>query len=134
MAFLSKTAWNTLENVFFLLSIFTQRRIQNLVEHLWKGFVWKWLTAEGRKLFSQKAPSYMFEWVLNTPLSRISIEYRNIRKTAYIFFYPVHIWTNNDQIKCCILKSESHVPGNFCQVKMFPSLVWKNTLICLLGV
>ena len=32
------------------------------------------------------------------------------------------------------LKSDSHVSENFCQMKVFPSLVWKNTIICLFGV
>ena len=32
------------------------------------------------------------------------------------------------------LKSDSHVPENFCQIKIFPSHVRKNTMICLLGV
>ena len=30
-------------------------------------------------------------------------------------------------------KSDSHVSENFCQVKIFPSLVRNNTIICLLG-
>ena len=29
------------------------------------------------------------------------------------------------------LKSDSHVPGNFCQIKIFPSHLRKNTIICL---
>ena len=29
------------------------------------------------------------------------------------------------------LKSDSHVPEYFCQIKIFPSLVQKNTIICL---
>ena len=33
-----------------------------------------------------------------------------------------------------ILKSDSHVPENFCQIKKFPSLVQKNIIICLFGV
>ena len=33
-----------------------------------------------------------------------------------------------------MLKSDSHVPENFCQIKKFPSLVQKNTIICLFGV
>ena len=32
------------------------------------------------------------------------------------------------------LKSDSHVYGNFCQIKIFPNLVRKNTVICLFGV
>ena len=32
------------------------------------------------------------------------------------------------------LKSDSHVPENFCQIKIFPSHVRKNTIICLFGV
>ena len=32
------------------------------------------------------------------------------------------------------LKSDSHVSENFCQIKIFPSLVRKNTIICLFGV
>ena len=32
------------------------------------------------------------------------------------------------------LKSDSHVPENFCQIKIFPSLVQKNIIICFSGV
>ena len=32
------------------------------------------------------------------------------------------------------LKSDSHVSENFCQIKIFPSLVQKNTIICLFDV
>ena len=32
------------------------------------------------------------------------------------------------------LKSDSHVPENFCQIKIFPSHFRKNTMICLFGV
>ena len=32
------------------------------------------------------------------------------------------------------LKSDSHVPENFCHNKILPSLVRKNTIICLFGV
>ena len=31
------------------------------------------------------------------------------------------------------LKSDSHVPKNFSQIKIFPSYVRKNTIICLFG-
>ena len=31
------------------------------------------------------------------------------------------------------LKSDSHVPENFCQIKIFPSHFRKNTMICLSG-
>ena len=31
------------------------------------------------------------------------------------------------------LKSDSHVPKNFSQIKLFPSYVRKNTIICLFG-
>ena len=33
-----------------------------------------------------------------------------------------------------LLKSDSHIPENFCQIKIFPSHVWKNATICLFGV
>lgn len=33
-----------------------------------------------------------------------------------------------------ILKSNSHVAEDFCQVEFFPSFAWKNTNICLIGV
>ena len=33
-----------------------------------------------------------------------------------------------------ILKSDSHVPEHFCQIKIFPSHVRKSTIICLFGV
>ena len=32
------------------------------------------------------------------------------------------------------LKLDSHVSENFCQIKIFLSLVRKNTIICLFGV
>ena len=32
------------------------------------------------------------------------------------------------------LKLDSHVPENFCQIKIFPSHFRKNTMICLFGV
>ena len=32
------------------------------------------------------------------------------------------------------LNLDSHVPDNFCQIKIFPGLVWKYTIICLFGV
>ena len=32
------------------------------------------------------------------------------------------------------LKSDSHLPENFFQIKIFPSLVSKNTIICLFGI
>ena len=33
-----------------------------------------------------------------------------------------------------LLKSDSHVPENFCQIKICPSHVQKNAIICLFGV
>ena len=33
-----------------------------------------------------------------------------------------------------VLKSDTHVPENCCQIKIFPSLVQKNTIIFLFGV
>ena len=33
-----------------------------------------------------------------------------------------------------VLKSDSHIPENCCQIKIFRSLVQKNTIICLFGV
>ena len=33
-----------------------------------------------------------------------------------------------------LLKSDSHVPENFCQIKIFPSHVRKNTITYLFGV
>ena len=32
------------------------------------------------------------------------------------------------------LESDSHVPENFRQIKIFPIPVWKNTIICLFDV
>ena len=32
------------------------------------------------------------------------------------------------------LKSDSHVPENFCEIKIFPSLLWKKNFIYLFGV
>ena len=32
------------------------------------------------------------------------------------------------------LNSDSHIYEDFCQIKIFPSLVQKNTIICLSGV
>ena len=32
------------------------------------------------------------------------------------------------------LKSDSFVSENFCQIKIFPNLVRKNTIICLFGI
>ena len=32
------------------------------------------------------------------------------------------------------LKWDSHIQENFCQIEIFPSLVQKNTIICLFGV
>ena len=43
----------------------TQKRIQNPVEHLRWSFSRKQLMALSRQLFSQKAPSQIFNWVLN---------------------------------------------------------------------
>ena len=40
--------------------------------------------------------------------------------------------SNGLMIKC--LKSDSHVPENFCQIKVIPSGVQKNSIICLFGV
>ena len=48
-----------------------QRPIQNLFEHLKWSFLQKLLTAF--KLFSQKAPSLMFGWIVNTSLPVRSI-------------------------------------------------------------
>ena len=38
------------------------------------------------------------------------------------------------RLYCISLKSNSHVSENFCQIKIFYSLVRKNTIICLFGV
>ena len=37
-------------------------------------------------------------------------------------------------IRQLLLKPDSHVPENFCQIKIFPSLVQKNTIICWFDV
>ena len=39
------------------------------------------------------------------------------------------VQTNNKTIS--YLKSDSHVPENFCQITIIPSGVQKNTIICL---
>ena len=36
--------------------------------------------------------------------------------------------------KKTLLKSDSHVSEKFCQIKIFPSVVRKNPIICLSGV
>ena len=50
-----------------------------------------------------------------------------------ISFYEY--WYNilRNVAKFC-LKLDSHVPENFSQIKNFPCLVKKNTIICLFGV
>ena len=43
------------------------------------------------------------------------------------FFMP-------ETVETLYLKSDSHVPENFCQIKIIPSRVQNNTIICLPGV
>ena len=50
-------------------------------------------------------------------------------------FSSLYLWVDfsclkNDEA----FKSDSHVPENFCQVKIFPSDVRKNAIICLFGI
>ena len=48
-----------------------QGRIETPVKHLRWSFWSKQLKAKSRKLFLQKAPSYMFDYLMNTPLSLV---------------------------------------------------------------
>ena len=60
-----------MENIiqFFLIFRRCLRRLkENPIRHLRCCFLRKQLKAESRLLFSQEAPSKMFDWVLNTPL------------------------------------------------------------------
>ena len=65
-----------------LLVIQDQRRIQNPVKYLGWNFLRKWLTLFSRKLFSQKAPCWMFDWVLNGPLN--SFFTKALFQTAFV--------------------------------------------------
>ena len=48
------------------------------------------------------------------------------------FFFLLDCITYFSRKEQISLKSGSHVPENFCQIKIFPSHVWKNTIIYLL--
>ena len=55
------------------------------------------------------------------------------------YFFKSFVEIQCGQIKYQIaiqfpLKSDHHVEENFCQIKIFPSLVRKNTIICLFRV
>ena len=50
-----------------------------------------------------------------------------------IFVLGIDRISSNGSI-CNHLKSDSHVENFFCQIKIFPSLIQKNTIICLHGV
>ena len=64
---------NSYENQTTLLIKLWQRakgRISNPAKHLSWSAMRKYLTAKSRQLFSQNAPFYMFDSVLNKPLGR----------------------------------------------------------------
>ena len=54
-------------------SIFKLRHIRNPIRDLRWSVLLKYLTGKSRQLFSQIAPSQMFDRVLNTPLSTVSM-------------------------------------------------------------
>ena len=60
----------------------SQRRSQSSFKHVRWSFLKILLATSSRFLFSQRAPSYVFDWVLNTPL----------RATVYLLLLSC-IWT-----------------------------------------
>ena len=57
-----------------------------------------------------------------------TIHQRNVQSLAIEIYKYLH------DLSPAILKSDSHVPENFCQIRIFPSLVRKNTIICLFDI
>ena len=68
--------------------------------------------------------SFLFPTKISGTMSTFSDLNLSLPKTL-IFKFSVRIAGN--------LKSDSHVPENFCQSKIFPSHVRKNIMICLFG-
>ena len=55
-------------------------------------------------------------------------------KTSFVDNFEISFHTHLGLSIESSLKSDSHVSENFCQIKIFPSHVRKNTIICLSGV
>ena len=65
------------------------------------------------------------EYGLHNRSSEKSIPCSQRRNFLYYLFFAIFITH---------LKSDSHVSENCCQIKIFPSLIRKNTIIRLFGV
>ena len=84
------------------LQDFNQMRIQNPVEYLRWSFLQRLPAAKFYELFSQKAPSQMFDWVLNTHLY-IMVQIKtivSIRKPLSIFAksFILDVWQGFEYI------------------------------------
>ena len=131
-----------------------RRLINDRIRHIWTAVLRKrgLCLIVGSTYFSSLA-RYLFEETLNESFTRFFdanwyYEFLSIKSfyssllyisglsfinsiTLYFFSF---FWFSKLRHAFKVLKSDSHVPENFCQIKMFPSLVWKNTIICLFGV
>ena len=70
------------------------------------------------------------------PLRCFSTYFCKLKETGVLWpIFPDYV-ISCDYVQKTInnLKSDSHVSEKFCQIKVFPSLVQKNTIICLFGV
>ena len=66
------------------------RRLQNPVERLTWSFLRKYLTALSRWLISRKARSWMFHWVLDTPLDdfwKIGCRELSVNYRLFVFIF-----------------------------------------------
>ena len=70
-----------------------QMRIQHPVKYLRSSVLRKYLTDESRYLFSQNSPSYIFDKILNTPLTVSKfrfVKYHGLR--FYSIRLSAHLW------------------------------------------
>ena len=87
-----------------------QRRILNPVKHLRWSFLRQYLTAFSRKLFSQKAPSWIFDMVVNKPLGfHYNRQAAFIRRNVFQNFRVV--WRIPKSAFCSMLTSETLKQG-----------------------
>ena len=54
------------------------------------------------------------------------IEHMRVTASVTVVSYFKSVWV--------FLKADSHIPEKFDQIKILPSLVQKNTIICLFGI
>ena len=79
---------------------------------------------------SKNVKRWTHKIIKNTNLSVI----RDTLKCSAFWFLKDIIFFYATGVNMKVLKSDPHVPENFCQIKIFPSHVRKNAIIYLFGV